>query len=163
MNNSNSHENISWIFLPSFYGKSRITMIWPSPEVKKPCCSVLYRARVRKAWHNERKAGHYSELAKFEETKMTVYCREVDAKYNASARAVSHPRPYARLISDVSFPLSPLTNSRSKPPCCSALWTTGAPLVPHSYVAVPAFRTAPTWSVFLPFLYHSLVGLRHIT
>ena len=43
---------------------------------------------------------------------MTVYRREVDAKYNASARAVSHPRPYARLISDLkrSFPSLPVNN-----------------------------------------------------
>ncbi len=53
---------------------------------------LVYQARVRKAWHDELKAGHFFNLAKLSEKKMNSFRKEVDVKHNAILRkAVSFP------------------------------------------------------------------------
>ena len=47
---------------------------------------LLYQARVRKAWHDELKAGHFFNLARLSEKKMNSFRKEVDAKQNAILR-----------------------------------------------------------------------------
>ena len=56
---------------------------------------LLYQARVREAWRDELKTGHFFYLAKLDEKIMNAYRKEVDAKHNAIAlKAVSNPNHY---------------------------------------------------------------------
>ena len=47
--------------------ENRAPRVYSHPRGKEAL--LLYQARVRKAWHNEPKAGHYFDLVDFEERK----------------------------------------------------------------------------------------------
>ncbi len=55
---------------------------------------LLYQAQVRKAWHNELKAGHFFDLAELDDRRLNAYRKEVDSRQKALAcKAVSPPPP----------------------------------------------------------------------
>ena len=54
---------------------------------------LLYQARVRMAWHNELKAGHFFNLAKINKRKINAFRKEVDGRYlDRTRKAVSSRR-----------------------------------------------------------------------
>ncbi len=59
------------------------------PEGKETL--LLYQARARKVWHDELKAGHFFNLAKLNEKKLSTYCKEIEAKHFAALRKAVSP------------------------------------------------------------------------
>ena len=55
---------------------------------------LLYQVRVRKSWHDELKTGFFYNLAKQDEKRMTIACREMDTMMRRGPLSTrwGHPR-----------------------------------------------------------------------